>query len=315
MVPVAVSSLAALKILQTEAPQQAKSTRQEPSSSARPLDPRSTYSLSAQSLDALLLLRAELRWDHVHESQNRQSIGRNSSVEPFGRSSDLAGAQFEKQEKAWFFDSWSESVERIKATSNFSSDSQLVPWNSPDVVQQLKDWDAHSANQSARERKFRESTTAIQKSMADTPAGEAAQLRAMGATMWYERTQTFDRISDQDFFRDIKNIALYDVDLLSPINPSSELSQAFMSGKAQIIRGSKVPELQMKRTDYVMYEFDTGTKKYENIGELGFSSINKEKLESFAKENPNMHVSYIWADGDVAIILYPKAAKATPAST
>jgi hypothetical protein len=152
--------------------------------------------------------------------------------------------------------------------------------------------------------------------MAETPPEDAAQIRAFGGEVWYENGQTFDRLSDQEFARNIKNHALYGLGLKEPIDPSNEISQAFLSGTARIIRASTIPELQFKKdVSYDMYAFNPGFGHYSQVGEWGRVGHNETYMYELEKKYPTMKASYIAAYGDIGFILYPKTGAAAPAST
>ena len=74
MVSAVTSASAALRILQTAVPPQAASAQKEQDPLRSSLDPRSAYRLPAQSLDALLQVRAQLRRDQVQEPQAQRGL-------------------------------------------------------------------------------------------------------------------------------------------------------------------------------------------------------------------------------------------------
>jgi hypothetical protein len=309
MIPSISSLSATLAILQTQAPQAAPALP-EPNPFNRSLDPRPTHHLRGQSLDALLQLRAELWRDQSHELQSQRSLLPASSVSATGQMGVLAWENGKSAPRSSYLDWWTEQMASLKARSTIPLNSSLMPWNSPEVIQQWKDWDEHSMNSEARIRAFRANDAAIYKSMSETPPEDAAEIRAKGGTLWYEYSQFSDRISDKEFFRNIKNFALYGGNLTDPIDPSDERSQALLNGTAQIIRGSKIPELQYSSAVYNYYEFNADANQYKWAGGFGRDHINQEYIKDLEKKNPSMHVSVIWANNDVAFILYPKTASA-----
>ncbi|SFJ50335.1 hypothetical protein [Methylobacterium brachiatum] len=316
MISAVTSSSAALTILKTEVWPQTAHAQQEHDSLRQSLDPRSIYQLPAQSLDGLLQVRAQLRRDQVLEPQAQQGVVSNSSKGTPGQSSMLGWMNKGTPVHFSYLDDWNEQMKSLKARSTEPLNSSLMPWNSPDVIQQLKDMDAHAIHSDARERELRASDEAIYKSMAETPTEDVVQIKALGGEIWYERSQTYDQISDKEFFRNIKNQVLYGPELTDPIDPSNQTAHALLNGTAQIIRASKFQELQYKSTEYITYALDNRDNKYKWIGGLSNSDYNQAYLHDLEKKSPGMEVSYIiWAHGDAAFILSPKTTSATSAST
>lgn len=321
MVLAVSSSSAALKVLQTEVSAQAVTERQDQDPLHRFLDPRAILALSSQSFDALLQLKTRIRGDQLQElqadqTQLSQSVSSTSSTGAPKRGGMLAWENGREAEAQSALDSWTERMAALKACSTNPSDSRLMPWNSRDVIEQLKDRDVHNKNAQARRRELSASDQAIYQSMAETPSEDVARMKAEGATIWYEYGHLRDSYSDEEFFRDIKNYQLYDVDLTSPIDLSSKVSQAFLNGTAQVIRGSKIPGFHNKSLDYSMYAFNSEADQYKWIGGWGRDENNFDQVaDEIRKKNPNMNLSFIWADNDVAFILYPKTASvASPAT-
>jgi hypothetical protein len=317
MVSAVFSSSAALKVLQTRAPQQAGSGQQERDTLQRFLDPRSVLALAPQSLDALLKLRTELRRGSLEERQIQNSVSPTSSDGAPPHSGMLA---WENNSHGVVertnLDLWNERIEQLKAHTSGSLKDPLMPWNSPDVLQEVLDTDRHGANASARERAFLASDAAIYRGMAETPSEDVARIKSLGGEVWYESDQFYDRISDKEFFRNIKNMALYGVDLDQPIDPSSKLSQAILNGTAQMIRGSNIPGFYERSYDYDMYAYSSEADQYKWIGGWSRGESNVDKFyDDLVKNNPTMHVTKLWGDGDVAFVMYPKDTSTTPTAT
>jgi len=332
MVSAVSSSSAALKVLQSLTQTQAAAGQQDQDPLQRFLDPRSVLALAPQSLDALLKLRTELRRDPVQEPQEQKDVSPTSSAGVSRHSGSrhagmLAWENEGTSVETSNLDRWKERMLFIQAHSfdpmvqlvphlEVPLDSPLSPWNSPDVIEQLKDMDRHGAISSSRERAFLASDAAIYKGMAETPPEDVAQIKSLGGEIWYNDKQFYDRRSNKEFFRDIKNLALYGGNLDQPIDPSDELSQALLKGKAQIIRGSNIPKLYNRSFSYSMYAYNSAADRYKWIGGFDRGESNaREVLEDIIKKNPTMHVTWLWADNDVAFVMYPKTASATPAST
>jgi len=332
MVSAVTSASAALKVLQTQAPAQAAAGQQEQDPLHRFLDPRSVLALAPQSLDALLKLRTELRRDAVQETQDQKGGSPTSSIgtarHSGSRHAGMLAWENEGTSKEYSnLDTWKWRMQFRQAHSfdpmaqlvphlEVPLDSPLSPWNSPDVVEQLKDMDRHAGHSGARERAFLASDAAIYKGMAETPPGHVARIKAEGGEIWYNDSQFFDRRSDKEFFRDAKNYALYGGGLEDPIDPSDKLSQALLNGTAQIIRGSSIPGFYYRPYSYNMYAYNSGATQYKWIGGFGGAEGNEDQIiRDLEKKNPTMKVSSVGADGDIAFILYPKSGSATPTAT
>jgi hypothetical protein len=335
MVSAVSSSSAALKVLQVQAPQQASTGGQNQDPLHRFLDPRSVLALGPQSFDTLLKLRAELRRDPVQDAQaQKQAPQVQNEVPPTPK----AGRPRHSGMLAWEnegtsvetsnLDRWKERMRFLQAHSfdprvqlvphlEVPLNSPLSPWNSPDVIEQLKDMDRHGAISSSRERAFLASDAAIYKGMTETPPEDVARIKAKGGEIWYNDMQFSDRPSDKEFFRDIKNYALYGGGLEDPIDPSNELSQALLKGTAQMIRGSSIPEYWERSPSYTMYAYNSAAGQYKWIGGWsgGGDSNANQIIDDLKKKNPTMNVTCHWADNDIAFILYPKTGAAASAST
>lgn len=309
MVTTVSSASAALTVLQTQAVQQEASGQREQDPVLRFLDPRSVLALAPQSFDALLKVRAELRRDRLQE----QELAPRSTAAPNGtttRPSNMLGT-FKPSHLIPQVDIWLEDMARLKSHSTEPLNSSLMPWNSPNVIQQLKDWDVHYKNFEMRDDALSMDDAAIYKSMAETPAEDAAEIRSRGGTVWYEYGHLNDRVGDKEFYRNIKNYALYSETLRDPIDPSDKRAQAFLNGTAQIIRGSNIPELTYDFANYIYFAQNPEVGRYTQVGGWGRLKTNFDQVsDEIEKKNPTMNVSYIWADGDVAIILYPKTGSA-----
>lgn len=317
MVPAVSSSSAALKVLQTQAPLHAVSEQQTQDQLLSFLDPRSVLALAPQSLDALLKLRSELRRDPVQGSQAQKGVSLPPHAGTPRHSGMLAWENEGTSVETSNVDIWIERMERLKARTSEPLDSRLMPWNSPDVIQQLRDMDRRAGHSGARERAFLASDAAIYKGMAETPPEDVARIKAKGGEIWYNDMQFSDRPSDKEFFRDIKNYALYGGGLEDPIDPSNELSQALLKGTAQMIRGSSIPEYWERSPSYTMYAYNSAAGQYKWIGGWsgGGDSNANQIIDDLKKKNPTMNVTCHWADNDVAFILYPKTGAAASAST
>jgi hypothetical protein len=320
MVSAVSSSSAALKVLQAQAPQQAASGQRDQDPLQRFLDPRSVLALGPQSLDALLKLRTQLRKDQAHEplaQQSQQDATSASGAGIPGQSGMLAvWANAPKVHMQSRLDSMKEQWRSLKMQSVESMNSPLMPWNSPDVIQQLKDLDKYGDDSDAPYRAFIGSDAAIYRGMAETPPEDAARIKAMGGEIWYESSHLRERSSDKDFFRNIKNYALYGGGLTHPIDPSDELSQALLKGTAQMIRGSSIPEFYDHYAAYTMYAYNADARQYKWVGGFDSDKNNiRQTIEDLKKKNPTMNVTWGAEDNDVAFILYPKTNSATPAAT
>lgn len=314
MVSAVSSSSAALKILQTQAPSHAVSGQKEQDPLENFVDPRSVLALAPQSLDALLKLRTELRRDPVQESQAQKGVSLPPRAGTSHHSGMLAWENEGPTVETSNLDIWTERMERLKTRTSEPLNSPLMPWNSADVIQQMKDLDRHASHSDSRERAFLASDAAIYKGMAETPPEDVAQIKSLGGEIWYNDKQFYDRPSDKEFFRDIKNLALYGGNLDQPIDPSDELSQALLKGTAQMIRGSNYPEYHVRSASYTMYAYSSDADQYRWIGGWGGGgeSNSLEILEEVIKKNPTMHVDVLGADNDIAFVLYPKSGSATP---
>ncbi|MCJ2067705.1 hypothetical protein MKK75_02610 [Methylobacterium sp. J-030] len=315
MVSAVSSSSAALKVLQVQAPQQASTGEQNQDPLKQALDPRSLVILPAQSFDALLKVWAELRGgsDPVQASQSPPTIHPGGGP---AQTSMLAAAEPGPDQGATSLKHWYQQMDELKLHSRVPLNSALMPWNSADVIQQLKDDDAHHSNHRERARQIRASDALVLQSMAETPPEDVAQIRAFGGEVWYEYSQTFDRPSDQEFARNIKNYTLYGLGLNEPIDPSNEISQALLNGTARVIRASTILGSQFKKdVSYDMYAFNSQVNHYTQVGEWGRTGHNEDYMYELEKKYPTMKVSYIAAYGDFGFILYPKTGAAAAAST
>ncbi|MCJ2126317.1 hypothetical protein [Methylobacterium sp. J-077] len=317
MTSVVSSSSAALKVLQTQAPSHAVSGQNEQDPLKNFLDPRSVLALAPQSLDALLKLRTELRRDPVQQPQALKDVSLTPHAGTRRQSGMLAWENEGTTVETSNLDIWTERMERLKARTSEPLNSPLMPWNSADVLQQLRDLDRHAGHSDARKRAFFASDAAIYKGMAETPPEDVAQIKSLGGEIWYNDKQFYDRPSDKEFFRDIKNLALYGGNLDQPIDPSDELSQALLKGTAQMIRGSNIPEYHVHSASYTMYAYSSAAGQYKWIGGWGGGgeSNSHDILEGLIKKNPTMHVAVLGADNDIAFVLYPKSGSATPTVT
>ena len=312
MVSAVSSSSAVLTVLQMQAPEQVASGRQDQDPLRAFLDPRSVLALAPQSLDALLKLRTELRRDPVQEPLDQKGVSPASSAGVSRHSGSrhagmLAWENEGPSAETSNLDEWTQRIERLRAHTSEPLDSPLMPWNSPDVIEELKDSDRHGAISSSRERAFLASDAAIYKGMAETPPEDVARIKAMGGEIWYEDSQFFDRRSDKEFFRDARNLALYGGSLDQPIDPSNELSQAILKGTAQMIRGSNISEYYDRTFSYTMYAYNSGADQYKWIGGWNRGECNStEILDDLIKKNPTMHVVRLGLQKDTAFILYPK---------
>jgi hypothetical protein len=303
------STSAALTILTKEGSSHATSTHKERNSIEQFLDPNSIFRLPAQSLDALLRLRTELRGDRALQVQ--PSAPPASSAGARGQSGVLAWRNSAQQGTSSFLNWWIEETAARRARSTDPTKNALMPWNSPDIVQQLRDWDEHSDRFDERERAFLASDEAIYRSMARTPQQDVARLNAEGAEIWYNRSQFREVYSDKEFNRDVRNYVLYGLSLIDPIDPSSERSRAFLNNTAQIIRGSTIPKFHEEHVSYSMYKYNRESDHYKWFGGWDRSETNIDQvLAELRKKNPSLNVTYIDADNDVAFILYPKTASA-----
>jgi hypothetical protein len=315
MVSAVSSSSAALKVLQVQLAEQAASGSTAPDPLKQALDPRSLVILPAQSFDALLKVRAELRGGSVSAPQAPLSAPSKHPSGGSAQTSMLAATESESEEGISSLDDWYQHMEELMTHSKGPLNSALMPWNSPDVIQQLKDKDAHRLSQRGRAHQIRANDALVRQSMAATPADDAARIRAFGGEVWYEDNQTYDQISDKEFFRNVKNLSLYGGLLRDPIDPTNEVSQAFLNGTAQIIRGSKIPEVQYKDVDYQMYAFNSEANRYTHVGQWGHWSYNHAYEDELARKNPTMNVTLVYAEGDIAFILFPKTGAAASAPT
>lgn len=306
------SSSAALKVLQAEASHHAKSGQQDRDPLRSFLDPRSLLALPIQSLDALLALRAQLRQGQEHESQAQQpqrGLLSVSGASTPGHSGMLAAwANAPKVHMQSRLDQMIEQWASLKTRSTEPVDSALMPWNSPDVIQQLKDMDKYGDDSDAPYRAFIGNDAAIYKGMSETPAEDRAMIKLKGGDIWYETSQFREKSSEKDFFRNIKNYILYGINLTSPIDPSNELSKAVMNDTAQMIRGSSIPEFYDRSAEYTMYAYNSSAGQYKWVGGWSRNDNNISKIvDDLKKRNPTMNVTWMAEDDDVAFILYPKA--------
>ncbi|SDN00020.1 hypothetical protein SAMN05216360_10525 [Methylobacterium phyllostachyos] len=332
MVSTVSSSSTALTVLQTQAPGPVASGQRDQDPLRAFLDPRSVHALAPQSLDALLKLRTELRRDPVQEPREQKDVSPTSSAGVSKHSGSrhagmLAWENEGASKKYSNLDTWKERMQFRQAHSfdpmaqlvphlEVPLDSPLSPWNSPDVIEELKDRDRHGAISSSRERAFLASDAAIYKGMAETPPEDVARIKAEGGEIWYEDSQFFDRPSDREFFWDAKNLALYGGSLEDPIDPSDELSQALLNGTAQMIRGSNIPGYYERTFSYNMYAYNSGADQYKWIGGWGRGESNSDVIrEDLIKKNPTMHVACLGLDGDTAFVLYPKTSPTASAAT
>ncbi|MCJ2126318.1 hypothetical protein [Methylobacterium sp. J-077] len=320
MVSAVSSSSAALTVLQTQAPGQVASGRRDQDPLRAFLDPRSVHALAPQSLDALLKLRSELRGDHAHGPQAhqlQQDVHSASGAGTPGQSGMLAvWANAPKVHMQSRLDFITERWESMKAHATVPLNSPLMPWNSPDVVQQLKDMDKYGDESDAPYRAYIGNDSAIHKAMDETPAEDVARIKSMGGEIWYESSHLRERPSDKDFFRNIRNYVLYGLNFDQPIDPSNERSQAFLNGTAQMIRGSSITEFYSNSFEYTMYAYNADAKQYKWVGGWDRNENNiRQIVEDLGKKNPTMKVTWMAEDDDVAFILYPKTASVTPAAT
>ncbi|SDM99992.1 hypothetical protein SAMN05216360_10524 [Methylobacterium phyllostachyos] len=315
MVSAVSSSSAALKVLRTQVLERVASGPQDQDPLQRFLDPRSVRALAPQSFDALLKLKTELRREPVQGLQAQEGVSLPPRGGKPGHSGKLAWENEGTSVQTSNLDRWAEGIERLKARTSERPDSPLLPWNSPDVIQQLRDMDKHGAISSSRERAFLASDAAIYKGMAETPPEDVARIKAKGGEIWYEDSQFFDRRSDKEFFRDIKNYALYGGSLDEPIDPSNARSQALLKGTAQIIRGSRIQDFFDHYASYTMYAYNSDANQYKWLGGWDRDENNaRQIIDELQKTNPTMKVSSIWAGNDVAFILYPKTDSTTTAA-
>lgn len=316
MVPAVSSATAALQILQAGAPLQTASGQQAQDSVQRFIDPRSTLAFTPQAFDTLINLKIDIQLQHPCGPQFQQSIPLSSSSGSTEGPSKLGWLNKLKESRISHVTAWLMDMEKLYHRTLLPTNSPLLPWNSPDVLQQLMDEDEHEEHSEARERAIRASDALVYASMAQTPAEDIPEIKSLGGEIWYDLTPTYDRIGDKELVRNIKNYCLYGPNLTNPIDSSNKLARAFLDGTARILRSSDFPDLQVRSRDYSIYSFVPQVGRYKWVAGLGKTDYNTKYLEEIEKKIPYMELQLTsGGPGEMVFVFIPKTTAIKPAST
>lgn len=315
MISAVSSASAALQVLEAGAPLQAASWQQGQDTTQRFVDPRSTLALPPQTFDRLLNVKIELQLKQARGPQVRQSVPVLSGVGTTEGPSKLGWLNSLHETKISHVTSWLIEMEKLYHRTLLPTNSPLLPWNSPDVLQQLMDADEHEDHAEMRERAIRASDALVYASMAQTPPEDVAEIKSLGGEIWYDCVPTYDHIEDKELVRNIRNSCLYGSDLASPIDLSNRVAQAFLNGTARILRSSDFPDLQVKSREYSIYALAPQIGRYKWIAGFGKTDYNARYLEEIQKKIPDMELQITFGAPDEMICVFiPKATPATPAS-
>lgn len=316
MITAVSSASAALQVLQAGVPLQAVSGQQGQDSAQRFVDPRSTLALPPQTFDRLLNLKIELQLKQVRGPHVQQSVPLISGNGTTDNTSKLGWLNKLKTPRISHVTSWLMEMEKLYHRTLLPTNSPLLPWNNPDILQQLQDMDEHEEHAEIRESAIRASDALVYASMAQTPQEDVARIRSLGGELWYDCVPTFDHVEDKEMFRNIRNFCLYGGNLTDPIDPSNKTAQAFLNGTARILRASDFPELEERTRDYNIYAFIPQIQRYKWVANFSKTDFNREYLKEIEKKIPDMELSletgYL---GETVFVFIPKTSSATQFST
>lgn len=303
------SASLALQVLKAGSLPQAPSGQQGQDSAQRFIDPRATLALSPQTFDRLLHLKIDLQLNKVPAPQIQQSLPAGSSGGTTGDSSKLGWLNQLHEPRISHVTSWLIEMKHLYNRTLLPTNSPLLPWNDPEILQQLIDMDEHEEHADIRERAIRASDVAVYSSMAQTSPEDRARIKALGGEIWYDCIPTYDHIEDREMFRNIRNSCLYGANLSNPVDPNDRTAQAFLNGTARILRSSDFPDLQARTRDYNIYAFSPGAQRYKWIASTGGSSYNDEYLNKLKKKIPDMELSLETGYfGESVFVFIPKTA-------
>lgn len=293
---------------------QETSGQQGEDATQRFIDPRSTLALSLQSFDNLIHLKIEIHLEHMRVPQVQQHVPVLSSDGTTEAPSKLGWLNKLRNNGISRMASWLVDLEKLYHRTLLPTNSPLLPWNSPDVLQQLMDEDEHEEHSESRERAIRASDALVYASMAQTPPEDVARIKSLGGEIWYDVTPTYDRLDDKEFVRNIKNCCLYGDSLSNPADPSDRVVQAFMNGTARLLRSSDFPDLQVKSREYSIYAFNTQAGRYKWVAGFGKTDYSHEYLKGIEENLPNMELVRIFdGPGEMSFLFIPKTTPATAA--